>query len=143
MKRIVPYVAVLALAGAAVTGCDKPRTGYNNSGASTTPAPTTPGAITTPTSADASSPNTTTTATTTTTTPGGVNVVTDTVTTGKIKTAIASDSGLKDSDIVVTTQGGVVMLSGTAKSQDQVQIATNLAKSQEGVSRVETQIIVR
>jgi len=70
-------------------------------------------------------------------------VVTDTVTTGKIKTAIASDSALKDADIIVSTDGGVVVLSGIAGSQDQITIATNLAKGQEGVSRVETQIVVR
>jgi hyperosmotically inducible protein len=144
MKRIIPYVAVLALASAAVTGCDKPRTdtSYNNSGASTTPAPTTSGATTTPTSADSSSPGTTTTSVTTTTS-SGANVVTDTVTSGKIMTAIASDSGLKDADIAVKTEGGVVLLTGTVKAQDQIQIATNLAKGTEGVNRVETQIVVR
>ena len=69
--------------------------------------------------------------------------MTDTVTTGKVKAAFASDSGLKDTDIVVKTDGGVVTLSGTAKSQDQITIATNLAQHQEGVNRVETQIMVK
>jgi osmotically-inducible protein OsmY len=50
---------------------------------------------------------------------------------------------MKDADIIVKTDGGVVVLSGTAKSQDQVTIASNLAQRQEGVNRVETQIIVR
>jgi hyperosmotically inducible protein len=67
----------------------------------------------------------------------------ETITTGKVKAAIAADSGLKDSDISVTTNNGVVTLSGTVKSQDQVAIATNLAQRQEGVSKVETQIAVR
>jgi osmotically-inducible protein OsmY len=50
---------------------------------------------------------------------------------------------LKDTDISVTTNNGVVTLTGTAKSQDQVGLATNLAQRQEGVSKVETQIVVR
>lgn len=140
MKRLIPYIAVVAVAAAAVTGCDKPtNTSYNNSGASATPSSTTTPA---PTGTDTSSPGTTTTSVIANT-PANVNVVADTVTSGKIMTAIASDTGLKDADIAVKTEGGVVLLTGTVKSQDQVTIATNLAKSQEGVNRVETQIVVR
>jgi hyperosmotically inducible protein len=69
--------------------------------------------------------------------------VSETLTTGKVKAAIAADSGLKDTDISVATNNGVVTLSGTAKSQDQVAIATNVAQRQEGVNKVETQIVVR
>jgi osmotically-inducible protein OsmY len=43
----------------------------------------------------------------------------------------------------VKTDGGIVVLTGTAKSQDQVSAATTLAQRQEGVNRVETQIVVR
>ena len=50
---------------------------------------------------------------------------------------------MKDSDISVTTNNGVVTLTGTVKSQDQVSIATNLAQRQEGVQRVESNISVR
>ena len=124
MKRLVSYAAVLALAGAAIAGCDRPKTtSYPNSGASATPSST---------------------ATTTTSAPSGeANVVTDTVTTGKVKAALATDPGLKETDINVTTNGGVVVLSGTAKSQDQIMIATNLAQRQEGVTRVDTQLTVK
>jgi hyperosmotically inducible protein len=146
MNRLIPCAAALVLV-AAVAGCTKSGTNsaYNNSGASSTPAQpastvTTTTTSTTP-STDVSTSSTATTQTTGST--GNTNVVSDTVTTGKVKAAIASDSGLKDSDIVVKTDGGVVVLSGTAKSQDQITIATNLAKGQEGVNRVETQIVVR
>ena len=145
MNRLIPCAAALLLAAA---GCTKSGTNsaYNNSGASNTPSQpastvtTTTTTSTTP-STDVSSSSTVTTQTTGST--GNMNVVSDTVTTGKVKAAIASDSGLKDADIVVKTDGGVVVLSGTAKSQDQITIATNLARGQEGVNRVETQIIVR
>jgi osmotically-inducible protein OsmY len=63
--------------------------------------------------------------------------------TGKVKAAFAADGGLKDADISVKTDGNVVLLTGTAKSQDQIVIATNLAQSQPGVSRVDNQITVR
>jgi osmotically-inducible protein OsmY len=132
MKHLIPYAVAAALAAGAIAGCTKSGTNsaYNNSGTSATPAQTT---TTTTTTTDTSSSSTTT----------GANVVTDTVTTGRIQAAFASDSALKDSDIMVKTDGGVVVLSGTAASSDQITIATNLAKAQEGVSRVETQIVLK
>lgn len=148
MNRIIPCIAVAALVAAGVTGCNKgpgANTAYNNSGSSATPGSTTT-TTTTSTSTDTSSPasaTTTTAATPSSTDASGTNVVTDTVTTGKITAAIANDPGLKDTQILVKTDGGIVVLTGTAKSQDQVQIATNLAQRQEGVNRVETQVTVR
>ena len=137
MKRIVPYIAVIALVGAGLTACDRSKTAYNNSGSTATPSSTTAAGTTT-------SPAPTTSSTTETTTSSSAgNVVSDTVTSGKIMTAFTADPGLKDSDISVKSEGGVVTLSGTVKSQDQIVIAQNLAKSQEGVNRVETQITVR
>jgi hyperosmotically inducible protein len=59
------------------------------------------------------------------------------VTTGKVKAAIASDNGLKDSDLQVSTEGGVVKLSGTVKSNDQIALASNIAQRQEGVHKVD------
>jgi hyperosmotically inducible protein len=145
MNRIIPYIAVAALAAAGLTGCNKgpgANTAYNNSGSSAAPGSTTT-TTTTSTSTDTSSPATATTAATPSSDATGTNVVADTATTGKIKAAIATDPGLKDTEIIVKTDGGIVVLSGTAKSQDQVQIASNLAQRQEGVNRVETQIVVR
>ncbi|HWH42865.1 MAG TPA: BON domain-containing protein [Usitatibacter sp.] len=172
MKRLLPLAAALAAATIAVTGCDRPRTNtsMNNSGTDATPAQPA-GSIAmsssqTPPAANANPSDTTTTTTTTTsanTTPdtasanvaspappadntGNTNAtgaVNETVTTGKIKAAIAADSAMKDSDISVSTNNGVVTLTGTVKSQDQVSIATNLAQRQEGVQRVESNISVR
>lgn len=120
----------LVLAAAVVsTGCDRARTqgsAYNNSGASAT----------------GEQPATTPTTTTSSTDTAPVaNVVSDTVTTGKVKAAIAADSGMKDADISVTTSGGAVMLSGSVKSRDQVTIASSLAQRQEGVQRVDASAV--
>jgi len=139
------------LAALAVTGCDRPGTKTSAApGSTTTSATTTAPATsttTTPTS-DTTSPNApassaTTASSTAATGPASANAVTDTVLTGKVKAAIASDSSLKDNDISVKTENGVVTLSGTVKSQDQVTLATALAQRQEGVSRVESQVTVR
>ncbi|HUP28802.1 MAG TPA: BON domain-containing protein, partial [Usitatibacter sp.] len=62
---------------------------------------------------------------------------------GKIKTAIAADDMLKGSDISVTTANGVVTLTGTAKTQDQVSVATGIAQKQEGVTRVDANVTVQ
>jgi hyperosmotically inducible protein len=149
MKKMLIATSLIAVAAIA-TGCNRPNTGSsanNNSGASVATAPsgaTSPSTTTTTTTtADTSSPNTATS----TVAPGpagnATGAVSETLTTGKVKAAIAADSGLKDTDISVATNNGVVTLSGTAKSQDQVAIATNVAQRQEGVNKVETQIVVR
>src|SRR5262245_27219408 len=154
MKRLIPYVAAIALAAAAA-GCNKGvgNSAYNNSGASATPGST--ATSTTPTYSDApsttagsnmGSTNTASTAptdTSTSSTTGSANAVTDTVTSGKVMAAFTADPNLKDSDIAVKTEGGIVTLSGTAKSQDQVAMATSIAQRQEGVSRVDSQVVVR
>lgn len=70
-------------------------------------------------------------------------VVADTVTTGKVRAAIAADPGMKESDVSVSTTDGVVTLEGSVSSQEQIAIATNLAQRQEGVSRVEANLSVR
>ncbi|MGE5094441.1 MAG: BON domain-containing protein [Betaproteobacteria bacterium] len=171
MNRMLPLAALMA-AAAIAAGCDRPRTNtaYNNSGTDATPmepsraatgtATTTgntgttsnpPGgtgatASSAPATADTASANVASRAPAADTTPAGntaSGAVSETVTTGKIKAAIAADSAMKDSDISVTTKDGVVTLSGTVKSQDQVAIATNLAQRQEGVQRVESDIQVR
>ncbi len=67
----------------------------------------------------------------------------DTVITGKVKAAIAADSGMNESDVSVSTEGGVVTLAGTAKSPGQASRAAMLAERQQGVSRVENRIAIR
>ncbi len=148
MKPIVPLIAVFALAAAGVTGCNKHTgTAYNNSGTSAAPgSASTPASTTASTSSDSSSPNsanTSSTSSSTDTSSSSPNMVADTATTGKVKLALANEPSLKDADISVKTDSGVVTLSGTAKSQDQVSTAQNVAQKQEGVNRVEVQLAVR
>ena len=50
---------------------------------------------------------------------------------------------MKDSDISVKTENGLVTLTGTVKSEDQVTLASALAQRQEGVNRVENQVAVQ
>src|SRR5690349_5991579 len=124
-RTLIALAVVAALAAA----CDRPRTGntaYNNSGNTAAPTATTPsnpnpvpGNGTTDTSSS-------TTAASAAPGPAGdanTGAVGDTVTTGKIKAAIASDPGMKDADVSVATSGGSVTLSGTVKSQDQISLA--------------------
>lgn len=154
--RTFTSAAALAIAALALAACDRPATqstAYNNSGSSATPGSSTTGntpgtnapaptaSTTTPDNASTSAPATATMA------PGpagdATGAVSETITTGKIKAAIAADAGLKDTDISVTTNNGVVTLSGTAKSQDQVSAATALAQRQDGVTKVETNVAVK
>jgi len=172
MNRMIPLAALMAAAAIATTGCNRApnaSTAYNNSGADATAAqPAANGSstvsttvtttntanqeganaagTTAPTTADSSAPNAaSSTASSTDTRSNGAatGAVSETVTTGKIKAAIAADSAMKDTDISVTTNNGVVSLNGTVKSQDQIAIATNLAQRQEGVQRVESNVTVR
>lgn len=160
MKRLIPLAAIVVLAGVAATGCDRPKTtAYNNSGASATPGSSTTTTTTTSPSSSAATPSSSDTTSSSTapasssdtssantastssmsssSNPSGANAVTDTVTTGKVKAAFASESGLKDSDLSVATQGGVVKLSGSVKSQDQIALAQDVAQRQEGVTKVD------
>ena len=150
--KLASTVIALAVAAAFTTACDRPKTqgtAYNNSGNSA--APTAP--ATTSTAPATSDTTSTTTSTTTTTTanptmapgPAGdaTGAVSETITTGKIKAALAADSGLKDTDISVTTNNGVVMLNGTVKSQDQVAIAQGIAQKMDGVQKVESHLTVK
>lgn len=144
MRRATTFAAlgVLMLGAAA---CDRPATQVTASNGSPVPsASSTPSPSTSTATPDAASPNAPATASMQPG-PGGDarGAVSETITTGKIKAAIASDAGLKDSDISVATKDGVVTLSGRAKSQDQVSMATALAQRQEGVIRVENHISVQ
>jgi hypothetical protein len=144
--KLSPSLAILAIAAATLAACDRPKTqstAYNNSGKSAATAPATESTATTPTPTTA--PATSDTASPTAASPSGTasGAVSETVTTGKIKAAIVADPGMKDADVTVTTDSGVVTLGGTAKSQDQVALATDIAQRQEGVARVETTIAVK
>ena len=138
-------LAAAMLAALSVAACDRPGTKSTTSTTVTSTAPATPAPAAT---SDTSSPNapaasTATPSSTAATGATSANAVSDTMVTGKVKAAIASDNGLKDNDISVKTENGVVTLSGSVKSPDQVTLATALAQRQEGVSRVESQVTVR
>src|SRR5262245_9877727 len=126
-------VAILAVAAVALAACDRPatNTAYNNSGsnAATTPASNPPERSRATGDMDNSSA----------TAPAGD----ETGMSRRIMTAIATDPAMKDADVTVKTENGVVTLGGTAKSQDQVALATGIATKQDGVARVESQIALR
>lgn len=143
--RLATTIAALGLLAFGTAACDRPTTQATASNGSPAPnASTTPSPSSSTAAPDAASPDAPATANMQPG-PGGdaSGAVSETITTGKIKAALASDAGLKDSDISVTTQNGVVTLSGTAKSQDQVSMATALAQRQDGVVRVENNISVK
>ena len=70
--------------------------------------------------------------------------VDDATVTAKVKTAIASDVGVKAASAVnVETYRGVVQLSGFADSDDQASRAANAAKKVNGVRSVKNDIRVK
>jgi hyperosmotically inducible protein len=152
--KLTPIFAAAALASVAIAGCDRPGThtaantpvsgSTTSTTVTTTTAPATPAAPAS-TAADTSAPARDTTAAAAAPVTGSesANVVTDTLVTGKVKTAITADNAMKDADISVKTENGVVTLTGTVKSPDQVTLASALAQRQEGVNRVENQVAVR
>jgi hyperosmotically inducible protein len=68
--------------------------------------------------------------------------VTDTAVTAKLKTEFLADDNLKHSDISVTTNNGVVTLSGTVATQAQSEHATAVAQSADGVKTVSNKLRV-
>ena len=152
--KTITLITTAALASLAVAACERPSTTSTAStgtivASTPTPAPAAAAATVPPvvTTSDSSSPNapavSTTTTSTATTGPNSANAVTDTVVSGKVKSAITADNGMKDADVSVKTENGVVTLTGTAKSPDQVTLAAALAQRQEGVNRVENQVAVK
>ena len=144
MKPIT-LLTIAALASLPVAACGE-RAGTKTSTPAVTSASTPANAPTNPAATtDTTSPNTpaATASSTPLTGANSSNVVSDTIVTGKVKAAIAADNGMKDTDISVKTENGVVTLTGSAKSGDQVTLAAALAQRQEGVSRVENQVAVK
>jgi hyperosmotically inducible protein len=68
--------------------------------------------------------------------------LTDTVITGRIKTAILADPGMAGSDVSVNTDRGVVLLAGVVKTPEQTAIASAHAQRQDGVMRVDNHLAV-
>jgi hyperosmotically inducible periplasmic protein len=68
----------------------------------------------------------------------------DAALTAKVKTAIAKDAGLGSAAAVnVNSYRGVVQLSGFVDSQDKIQRAEEVARSVQGVQRVENDVKVK
>ncbi|MEQ1559676.1 MAG: BON domain-containing protein [Methyloglobulus sp.] len=66
----------------------------------------------------------------------------DSVITTKVKAAILGSSWLSASHIDVTTNKGIVVLSGTVDTEQNIARAIEVARSQENVKAVETNLIV-
>lgn len=68
------------------------------------------------------------------------DTLTDAMITGRIKTALLSDPGMKGADVSVQTNKGVVTIVGTVKSHEQTGIASAHAQRQDGVVRVDNDL---
>lgn len=68
------------------------------------------------------------------------DALTDTMITGRIKTALLSDPGMDGADVSVQTNKGVVTLVGTVESHEQTGIASAHAQRQDGVVRVDSDL---
>lgn len=68
--------------------------------------------------------------------------ITDTVITAKVQAKLAGESGLKKSDISVTTTNGVVILDGSAHNADAKALAETLTKLVDGVKSVDNNLKV-
>ena len=73
---------------------------------------------------------------------GAKAIVTDSAITTSLKTKFLADSTVRSADISVDTNNGVVTLSGTAPSQPAHKLAVDMARSTDGVRRVDDQIKV-
>jgi len=73
---------------------------------------------------------------------GGNAFFDDAATTMRVKKAIYNDPSLKVMDVSVTTEAGVVSLSGTVKSKAERSRATAVATKVEGVKKVKNDLKV-
>lgn len=69
--------------------------------------------------------------------------VDDGVITTKVKSALLADDTVKGLDINVETAQGIVSLNGVVDSQAQIDMATQIAKSVEGVKDVQNNLTVK
>ena len=69
--------------------------------------------------------------------PRSAEVLPDSLLTGRIQSAILSDPGMAGADVSVTSIHGVVSLTGSVQSQEQLALASALAQREDGVMRVD------
>ena len=74
--------------------------------------------------------------------PGGTSYVDDAMVTARVKKAIYNEPSLKVSEVSVTTEDGVVSLSGMVKTRAERSKATDVARKVEGVKRVKNELKV-
>lgn len=67
----------------------------------------------------------------------------DTAITGRVKTALLADPGIKSFDISVLTHKGEVQLTGFVNSQAQIDQASKLAAAAEGASSVKNELMIK
>jgi len=70
------------------------------------------------------------------------NAISDSAVTTKVKSQILANTTLRQSDISVTTNNGVVTLSGQVPSEEARQLALGLTRNTGGVNRIEDQLKV-
>jgi hyperosmotically inducible protein len=70
-------------------------------------------------------------------------VIDDSIITTKIKTALLTDPVVKGSEVSVETDKGVVVLSGSAASADQIEQAKKIAGAVDGVKSVDNKIALK
>ena len=70
-------------------------------------------------------------------------VVDDAALTGKVKSALVAEPGLKSGSINVTTQNGIVILQGATDTIEGRQKAAQVASNVEGVRAVRNEIVVK
>jgi osmotically-inducible protein OsmY len=68
------------------------------------------------------------------------DAVSDAMITARIRAAIATDPGMAGADVSVNTDGGVVSLTGTVKSQEQAAFASAHAQRYDGIMRVDSHL---
>lgn len=139
--NLLPMVAAAVLTATAIVACDRPasrsassaerfaRTGDGGAGAARAPAQPQPQAASPgPASATPIVPS---------------EALSDTVITGKIKTALLADPAMGGAEVSVNTDRGVVVLAGVVKSQEQTAIASAHAQRQDGVLRVDNHLTTK
>jgi hyperosmotically inducible periplasmic protein len=67
----------------------------------------------------------------------------DATVTGRVKSALLADPGIKSFDISVVTFKGEVQLAGFVNDQGQIDQATQIARAAEGASGVKNELMIK
>jgi len=133
---VTPFALASFAIAVSVVACDRPGT------RAATPAPETYSQAATPRPAQRDTRTFDNTASGASTVPhySSTDAISDTVISARIKAELLTDPGMTGSDVSVNTDHGVVMLTGSVKSQEQSAIASAHAQRQDGVMRVDTHL---